>query len=77
MNRLRLTIDLAEHQSRRLAEIEEQTGLSKAAIIREALMLYDYAAELAGNAQELCAVDTEDGTRTKLVILSLRKGGGR
>jgi hypothetical protein len=69
MNRIRLTLDLTEVQSRRLAELEEQTGLTKAAVIREALMLYDYIGELAREGKEFHAT-AANGSVEKLVILS-------
>jgi len=45
--RIRLTLDLTPKQFDKLREIEEQTGQSKAEIVRNALRLYTYAAERA------------------------------
>ncbi|MCX6593542.1 MAG: hypothetical protein NTZ56_18665 [Acidobacteria bacterium] len=70
--RTRLTLDLNQNQSNRLAELEVQTGCTKAALVREALALYDYVAELARAGKEFHAVDPK-GTSEKVVLLSLRQ----
>lgn len=66
---MRVTIDLVEHQAQRLDEIEQQTGLTKAGVMREALMLYDYVVQLASQGKQLQSV-SGDGTTETVVILS-------
>nr|MBP9893375.1 ribbon-helix-helix protein, CopG family [Planctomycetota bacterium] len=49
-NKMRITIDVPESLNERLEEIQELTGAStKAAVVREALKLFDYLVDQEGS----------------------------
>lgn len=68
--RFRLNVELTPEQHRRLSSLEGHAGLSKAEVIRDALRLYCYAAELTLSGGAFRAVD-KNGRAKDVIVLEL------
>jgi hypothetical protein len=68
--RIRLTLDLTPKQFSKLKNLEDETGASKAEIVRNALRLYTYVAERALAGDSFRSVD-KHGRAAELVLVEL------
>lgn len=68
--RIRLTLDLTPKQFSKLQGLEEETGATKAEIVRNALRLYTYVAERALAGDSFRAVD-KHGRTAEVVLVEL------
>ena len=68
--RIRLTLDLTPKQFSKLKDLEEETGATKAEIVRNALRLYAYIAERALAGDSFRAVDKR-GKAAEVVLVEL------
>jgi predicted DNA-binding protein len=68
--RIRLTLDLTPRQFSKLKGLEEETGATKAEIVRNALRLYTYVAERALAGDSFRAVD-KHGRAAEVVLVEL------
>ena len=68
--RIRLTLDLTPKQFAKLQGLEEETGATKAEIVRNALRLYTYIAERAFAGDSFRAVDKQ-GKSADVVLVEL------
>jgi len=68
--RIRLTLDLTRKQFLKLKELEEETGATKAEIVRNALRLYSYIAERALAGDSFRAVN-KYGKEAEVVLVEL------
>lgn len=68
--RIRLSLDLTPKQYAKLKDLEEETGATKAELIRNALRLYTYIAERAIAGDSFRAVD-KTGKSAEVVLVEL------
>jgi hypothetical protein len=68
--RIRLSLDLTPKQYLKLKQLEDETGATKAEIIRNALRLYTYIAERALVGDSFRAVDKNGGS-SEVVLVEL------
>ncbi len=68
--RIRLTLDLTRKQFDKLKVIEDETGESKAEIVRNALRLYTYVAERAFAGSSFREIDKK-GRPKEIVFVEL------
>jgi hypothetical protein len=68
--RIRLSLDLTPKQYAKLRALEDDTGATKAEIVRNALRLYTYVAERALAGDSFRAVD-KNGRPSEVVFMEL------
>jgi hypothetical protein len=68
--RIRLSLDLTQHQHARIEALESDFGTSKVEIVRNALRLYDYVARRVESGDRIQSLD-KDGRATDLLLIEL------
>ena len=68
--RIRLTLDLTPKQFEKLKDLEDETGTTKAEIVRNALRLYTYVAERKLAGDSLRSIDKK-GRATDVLLVEL------